>query len=290
MNLVLSIIRDLIILLLCCVSIAAAVYTFTTKRLVLSVLYFVQLVISLSLALFLYKPLYISVLYIIVYIGAVAVLFLFVLMLVNLRNEYVYQPPFKWRNLKLSGFIRLAFMLTLMLLMLSTFFNYLDFSSLNGLALELQIWASFNVEQGLDNNLKNLYFYREKLYPHSIWVQLINYYSFMDVTNILSIWISFIDVNAVNLHNLPKFITLFYLTLQNISIEDFIELTTLALFSSLKNNFILYNMPMYLTYLPTENNLNWLIPLFTVHVDLLFSLAVILFIALIGTILTSNKK
>ena len=92
MNLVLSIVRDLIILLLCCASIAAAVYTFTTKRLVLSVLYFVQLVISLSLALFLYKPLYISVLYIIVYIGAVAVLFLFVLMLVNLRDEYISRP------------------------------------------------------------------------------------------------------------------------------------------------------------------------------------------------------
>jgi hypothetical protein len=44
--------------------------------------------------------------------------------------------------------------------------------------------------------------------------------------------------------------------LQNISIEDFTELTILALFSSLKNSFVLYNIPMYLTYLPTENNLN----------------------------------
>ncbi len=285
MNLVLSIVRDLIILLLCCVSIAAAVYTFTTKRLVLSVLYFVQLVISLSLALFLYKPLYISVLYIIVYIGAVAVLFLFVLMLVNLRDEYISRP-ISWSSLKLNDFSRI----TLMFLILSTFFNYLDFSSLNGLALELQIWTSFNVEQGLDSTLKNLYFYREKLYPHSIWVQLINYYSFMDVTSILSIWISFFDVNGIYLFNLTKLIQLFYLMLQNISIEDFTELTILALFSSLKNSFVLYNIPMYLTYLPTENNLNWLAPLFTVYVDLLFCLAVILFIALIGTILAANKK
>jgi len=39
--------------------------------------------------LLLYKPIYVGVLYIIVYIGAVAVLFLFVLMLVNLREEAI---------------------------------------------------------------------------------------------------------------------------------------------------------------------------------------------------------
>jgi len=152
MNLILSVFQDIFISMLSALTLAFAFLSFINKRLVQSVLFFVLMVICFSFALLLYKPLYIGVLYIIVYIGAVAVLFLFVLMLVNLREEtlnlvsqkddtnfYSKEVPF---TVKILAFIIFAF----------NFFLLVDSQGFTLLPIDLDSWTSFALIN--DSNIK----------------------------------------------------------------------------------------------------------------------------------------
>lgn len=84
-----SFVSDLITVALCLLAFVCAYYTFFTTFVVEAVISFVLIVISLSIAFFMNASSFLSVLFIIVYVGAIAVLLIFVLMIVNLRNEII---------------------------------------------------------------------------------------------------------------------------------------------------------------------------------------------------------
>lgn len=139
MDIVFSILKDVVLTLMSCATIAFAIIAFMNKRLVQAVLSFVQMVICFSVMLLLYKPIYVGVLYIIVYIGAVAVLFLFVLMLVNLREEAIESLKTTKRTTQ-SPVLWLA--MVLFVVILNTNF-LLDASILNVTSTDLNAWSSF---------------------------------------------------------------------------------------------------------------------------------------------------
>jgi len=139
MDIVLSILKDVVLTFMSCATIAFAIIAFINKRLVQAVLSFVQMIICFSIMLLLYKPIYVGVLYIIVYIGAVAVLFLFVLMLVNLREEAIQSLKSTKANVQSPV---LWLVLVFAVVLLNTNF-LLDASILNTASTDLNAWTSF---------------------------------------------------------------------------------------------------------------------------------------------------
>jgi len=147
MDIVLSILKDVVLTFMSWATILFAIVAFMNKRLVQAVLSFVQMIVCFSVMLLLYKPIYVGVLYIIVYIGAVAVLFLFVLMLVNLREEAI--QSLKASNSE-SNVPAMWLGLVFLVILLNTNF-LIDTSVLRTSVTDLNAWSSLATTNAIYN-------------------------------------------------------------------------------------------------------------------------------------------
>lgn len=93
--------------------IAAVVFStlvITSKNPVLSVLYLICVFLCMALGLVLYGTTYLGLAYIIIYVGAIAILFLFVIMMLNIKiSDLVYTGRELAQNLPLGALLILLF-------------------------------------------------------------------------------------------------------------------------------------------------------------------------------------
>jgi NADH:ubiquinone oxidoreductase subunit 6 (subunit J) len=127
-----------------------------SKNSVTSVLYLISVFILVSLNLLLLGAEFLAILIIIIYIGAISILFLFVIMMLNLRICEVYNSLIK--SFPLGIFLGLFFILELIYILSKDFYllnylynNYMEYNIIN---------------QSLINPQSNLYLIGDLLYNH----------------------------------------------------------------------------------------------------------------------------
>jgi NADH:ubiquinone oxidoreductase subunit 6 (subunit J) len=127
-----------------------------SKNSVTSVLYLISVFILVSLNLLLLGAEFLAILIIIIYIGAISILFLFVIMMLNLRICEVYSSLIK--SFPLGIFLGLFFILELIYILSKDFYllnyiynNYMEYNVIN---------------QSLINPQSNLYLIGDLLYNH----------------------------------------------------------------------------------------------------------------------------
>lgn len=99
--------KDEILLLLTLFSIFFGIFVITSKNPIISILFLISLFLSISFYLMFLGIYFIGISYILVYIGAVSILFLFILMLINVRVSELLNETFN--SLILSIIIALSF-------------------------------------------------------------------------------------------------------------------------------------------------------------------------------------
>lgn len=139
----------------------SSILTITSKNPVTSVLYLINVFVLSSLSLLLLGAEFLSILIVIIYIGAISILFLFVIMMLNLRIVEVYSSLIK--SFSVGSFLGFFFLLELLFLIKYEFILNSTYY-LNNNYLEFYL-ISYNL---LKTSYSNLYLISDLLY---------NYYS-----------------------------------------------------------------------------------------------------------------
>ena len=101
------------------VLIISALMTILSQNSIYSVLFLVLSFVSSSSVLFLLECEYISLIFIIIYVGAIAVLFLFVVMMLDVKTVYLAKDSLKY--FPFGSFIGIVFLIETLLIVPSTF-------------------------------------------------------------------------------------------------------------------------------------------------------------------------
>ena len=101
------------------VLIVSALMTILSQNSIYSVLFLVLSFVSSSSVLFLLECEYISLIFIIIYVGAIAVLFLFVVMMLDVKTVYLAKDSLKY--FPFGSFIGIIFLIEILLIVPSTF-------------------------------------------------------------------------------------------------------------------------------------------------------------------------
>lgn len=92
-------------------SILSRIRVITVKNPVISVLYLIGVFISISLYLIVFKLAYLGLVYLIVYVGAIAILFLFVIMMLNLQLVDLIETGQEYtQSLPMASLLRAMFL------------------------------------------------------------------------------------------------------------------------------------------------------------------------------------
>ena len=97
----------------------SALMTILSQNSIYSVLFLVLSFVSSSSILFLLECEYISLIFIIIYVGAIAVLFLFVVMMLDIKTVYLAKDSLKY--FPFGSFIGIVFLIEILLIVPSTF-------------------------------------------------------------------------------------------------------------------------------------------------------------------------
>lgn len=138
----------------------SSILTVTSKNPVTSVLYLINVFVLSSLSLLLLGAEFLSILIIIIYVGAISILFLFVIMMLNLRIVEIYSSLIK--SFSVGSFLGFFFFLEFFFLIKYDFFLNSTYY-INNNYLELNL-----INYSLLNAYSNLYLISDLLY---------NYYS-----------------------------------------------------------------------------------------------------------------
>lgn len=99
--------------------IVSALMTVLSQNSIYSVLFLVLSFVSSSSILFLLECEYISLIFIIIYVGAIAVLFLFVVMMLDVKTVYLAKDSLKY--FPFGSFIGIVFLIEILLIVPTTF-------------------------------------------------------------------------------------------------------------------------------------------------------------------------
>ena len=99
--------------------IVSALMTILSQNSIYSVLFLVLSFVSSSSILFLLECEYISLIFIIIYVGAIAVLFLFVVMMLDVKTVYLAKDSLKY--FPFGSFIGIVFLIEIVLIIPTTF-------------------------------------------------------------------------------------------------------------------------------------------------------------------------
>ena len=119
LNLLNSMIVNLFFYFFSFILIVSALMTILSQNSIYSVLFLVLSFVSSSSILFLLECEYISLIFIIIYVGAIAVLFLFVVMMLDVKTVYLAKDSLKY--FPFGSFIGIVFLIEILLIVPSTF-------------------------------------------------------------------------------------------------------------------------------------------------------------------------
>lgn len=160
------------------ISILFGIYTIISKNPIISVLFLIGLFSTISCYLILIGLSFIGISYLLIYVGAVSILFLFILMLINIRISELLSDTYNYLPLAMLSVIPFIYILGHNLS-----FNFMQFGFID------YFYNSFfeklyNIKQG-----QNQYFYNVIDYKQQIIYITTNNWDvvLMDVTNITSI-------------------------------------------------------------------------------------------------------
>lgn len=97
----------------------SALMTILSQNSIYSVLFLVLSFVSSSSILFLLECEYVSLIFIIIYVGAIAVLFLFVVMMLDVKTVYLAKDSLKY--FPFGSFIGIVFLIEILLIVPTTF-------------------------------------------------------------------------------------------------------------------------------------------------------------------------
>ena len=154
------------------------VYTIISKNPIISVLFLIGLFSTISCYLILIGLSFIGISYLLVYIGAVSILFFFILMLINIRISELFSDTNNYLPLAILSIIPFVYILGQ-----NISFNYIQFNFINSYYNSL-FEKLYNIKQ-----VKNQYFYNVIDYKQQIMHTTSKNWdtTLMDVTNITSI-------------------------------------------------------------------------------------------------------
>ena len=132
--------NNLIVNILAFATLFSAILVITSKNPVISILFLISTFVSAALYLILSGIVFIGISYIIIYIGAIAVIFLFVIMMINIKLTHILETGKQYtKNIPFAIFIGSLFMYELYTIMPFTFNNVSAITSL------LEILNSLNL-------------------------------------------------------------------------------------------------------------------------------------------------
>ena len=160
------------------ISILFGIYTIISKNPIISVLFLIGLFSTISCYLILIGLSFIGISYLLIYVGAVSILFIFILMLINIRISELLSDTYNYLPLAMLSVIPFVYILGY-----NMSFNFMQFGFID------YFYNSFfeklyNIKQG-----QNQYFYNVIDYKQQIIYITTNNWDvvLMDVTNITSI-------------------------------------------------------------------------------------------------------
>src|ERR1700739_1778435 len=131
--------NNLIINILAFTALLSAVLVITSKNPVISVIFLIFVFCSTALYLIIYGINFIGISYIIIYVGAIAVIFLFIIMMINIKLTDILDIGSQYtKNLPLAITIGLLFMYEIFTIMPFTFNN------VNGVSILLELLTNLN--------------------------------------------------------------------------------------------------------------------------------------------------
>ncbi len=154
------------------------VYTIISKNPIVSVLFLIGLFSTISCYLILIDLSFIGISYLLVYVGAISILFIFILMLINIRISELLSETNNYLPLAMLSLIPFVYILGQ-----NIYFNYIQFSFVN------HFYNSFFEKLYIIKQEQNQFFYNIIDYKQQIIYTSSNNWdtNLMDVTNITSI-------------------------------------------------------------------------------------------------------
>lgn len=169
--------KDEIILFISIISIILGILIIITKNPIISVLFLIGLFLTISFYLMFLGFYFIGISYILVYIGAISILFLFILMLINVRVSELLSETFN--SLILSIIISLSFSISINKIIPNSISGF----NFNDIEYDRNIHLNNNYIKNLYDYLLNIYKYNDVSYVSSeSWD-----FNLTDTSNIISI-------------------------------------------------------------------------------------------------------
>ena len=160
------------------VCILFGIYTIISKNPIVSVLFLIGLFSTISCYLILIGLSFIGISYLLVYVGAVSILFIFILMLINIRISELLSDTNNYLPLAMLSIIPFVYILGQ-----NIYFNYIQFGFINSFYNSF-FERLYNIKQGQNQYYYNLIDYKQQI----IYTSANNWDSVLiDITNITSI-------------------------------------------------------------------------------------------------------
>ena len=154
------------------------IYTIISKNPIISVLFLIGLFSTISCYLILIGLSFIGISYLLVYVGAVSILFIFILMLINIRISELLSDTNNYLPLAMLSIIPFVYILGQ-----NIYFNYIQFGFINSFYNSF-FERLYNIKQGQNQYYYNLIDYKQQI----IYTSANNWDSVLiDITNITSI-------------------------------------------------------------------------------------------------------
>ena len=154
------------------------IYTIISKNPIISVLFLIGLFSTISCYLILIGLSFIGISYLLVYVGAVSILFIFILMLINIRISELLSDTNNYLPLAMLSIIPFVYILGQ-----NIYFNYIQFGFINSFYNSF-FERLYNIKQEQNQYYYNLIDYKQQI----IYTSANNWDSVLiDITNITSI-------------------------------------------------------------------------------------------------------
>ena len=154
------------------------IYTIISKNPIISVLFLIGLFSTISCYLILIGLSFIGISYLLVYVGAVSILFIFILMLINIWISELLSDTNNYLSLAMLSIISFVYILGQ-----NIYFNYIRFGFINSFYNSF-FERLYNIKQGQNQYYYNLIDYKQQI----IYTSANNWDSVLiDITNITSI-------------------------------------------------------------------------------------------------------
>ena len=154
------------------------IYTIISKNPIISVLFLIGLFSTISCYLILIGLSFIGISYLLVYVGAISILFIFILMLINIRISELLSDTNNYLPLAMLSIIPFVYILGQ-----NIYFNYIQFGFINSFYNSF-FERLYNIKQGQNQYYYNLIDYKQQI----IYTSANNWDSVLiDITNITSI-------------------------------------------------------------------------------------------------------